>query len=138
VVLELAMSTVVFPAVIEEAGEDFSVYFPDVPGCTSAGRTVEHAMLNAENALEAYLLALAGRIDHLPTATPIAQLADKVGEGVVGVFLARAEAPGRAVRINITIDEGLLAQIDRVASNRSGFLADAAREALARNRSAAT
>ena len=46
----------------------------------------------------------------------------------------RAEHPGKAVRLNITLDEGLVAAIDRVAENRSGFLAEAAREHLARQR----
>lgn len=48
------------------------------------------------------------------------------------LLLVRAERPGKAVRLNVTLDEGLVAAIDRVASNRSGFLAEAAREHLAR------
>jgi len=46
--------------------------------------------------------------------------------------LVPALIPGKAVRVNITIDEALLEQIDRAAaaggSNRSAFLADAARD----------
>lgn len=38
---------------------------------------------------------------------------------------------GKAVRLNITMDEGLVAAIDRVTNNRSNFLAEAARRALA-------
>ena len=38
---------------------------------------------------------------------------------------------GRSVRVNITLDERLLAQIDALTSNRSGFLAEAARRVLA-------
>ena len=45
-------------------------------------------------------------------------------------FLARVELPGKAVRLNITMDEALVARIDRVAGNRSAFLAEAARERL--------
>jgi hypothetical protein len=52
----------------------------------------------------------------------------------VSRLLVRAELPGKAVRINITLDESLVAAIDKVAKNRSGFLADAARESLARRR----
>jgi hypothetical protein len=52
-------------------------------------------------------------------------------------FLARVELPGKAVRLNITMDEGLVAAIDKVASNRSSFLADAAREALAKRHASA-
>ena len=37
------------------------------------------------------------------------------------------ERTGKAVRINITLDEGLMSAIDKVAKSRSGFLADAAR-----------
>jgi len=51
-----------------------------------------------------------------------------------GHRLARVELPGRAVRLNITMDEGLVAAIDKVANNRSSFLADAARDALAKRR----
>jgi len=46
----------------------------------------------------------------------------------------RAERPGKAVGFNVTLDEGLVAAIDRVTSNRSGFLAEAAREYLARRK----
>jgi hypothetical protein len=49
-------------------------------------------------------------------------------------ILVRGERPGKAVRVQITMDEGLVAAIDRVAGNRSGFLADAARAALAARR----
>ena len=28
-----------YPAIIEPASEGYGVYFPDVPGCTSAGAT---------------------------------------------------------------------------------------------------
>ena len=45
------MASVVYPAIVERAGEGFSVFFPDLPGCTSAGRTQTEAALNAEEAL---------------------------------------------------------------------------------------
>ena len=46
----------------------------------------------------------------------------------------RAERPGKAKRINIMMDESLIEAIDRIASNRSGFLSDAARMAIAARR----
>lgn len=48
--------------------------------------------------------------------------------------LVRGERRGKTVRINITLDEALVAAIDRVAENRSGFLAEAARVSLAAKR----
>jgi predicted RNase H-like HicB family nuclease len=53
-------------AVIERAPSGFSVFFPDVPGCTNAGATVQEAATNAEQALQAHLtLAL----DAIPVDT---------------------------------------------------------------------
>ncbi|MEH3107166.1 MAG: hypothetical protein PGN09_07750 [Sphingomonas fennica] len=52
---------------------------------------------------------------------------DEVDE--VARLLVRGEPPGRAVRVQITMEEGLLARIDRATGNRSRFLADAARAA---------
>jgi hypothetical protein len=46
------------------------------------------------------------------------------------------EIPGRAVRVSITMDEGLLARLDKAAGaegeTRSGYIAQAVRERLAR------
>mgnify|MGYP001264966164 CR=1 FL=1 len=45
-----------------------------------------------------------------------------------------ASLPGRALRLNISLDEGLVGEIDRAAAahgmSRSAFLADAARKVL--------
>jgi hypothetical protein len=51
-------------------------------------------------------------------------------DGAVAVAVPLLPAPGRAVRVNVTMDERLLAQIDAVTGNRSAFLADAARRVL--------
>ena len=42
------MATVFYPAIVERAGAGFSVFFPDLPGCTSAGDTLQEAALNAD------------------------------------------------------------------------------------------
>jgi predicted RNase H-like HicB family nuclease len=43
-------------AIIEDAGPDHAVgvWFPDLPGCTSAGDDVDTALRNAPEALELY------------------------------------------------------------------------------------
>lgn len=53
---------------------------------------------------------------------------DLAGATVVAVPLLPPQ--GRSVRVNITIDERLLMEIDAVTGNRSAFLAEAARRAL--------
>ena len=37
--------------IVEKAEENYSAYFPDVPGCVTTGRTLEETMKNAEEAL---------------------------------------------------------------------------------------
>jgi predicted RNase H-like HicB family nuclease len=125
------MATVYYPAIIERAGSGYSVFFPDLPGCTSAGGTIQEAARNAEEALAGHLIVSAQHGD--PVADPSDLDAITLDEDVVEAarIIVRAERPGRAVRLNISLDEGLVAAIDAVAPNRSGFLADAARAALA-------
>lgn len=124
------MATAYYEGVVERAGQGFSIFFPDVPGCTSAGKTEREAFANAEQALAAHLHLLAEAGEDLPRASDEIEVDDDIEE--VCRFLARVELPGKAVRLNITLDEGLVASIDRVAKNRSGFLAEAARDKLAR------
>lgn len=128
------MATVVYPAIVKRAGDGFSVFLPDLPGLVSAGRTVTETVLNAEEALTGHLLITAEFGDKLDDPSDIVALEhDPEVDGVAGI-LVRGEAPGKSVRLNITLDEGLVSAIDKIASNRSGFLAEAARELLALRR----
>ena len=131
------MAIVVYPAILERAGDGFSVFFPDLPGCTSAGATEQQAFLNAEEALVGHLLVSAQHGDEVGEPSSLDDIPHDPEVDEVGRILVRAEKPGRAVRLNITLDEGLVASIDLVAKNRSGFLADAARAALEARRAKA-
>lgn len=125
------MNTVFYPAVIERAGKGFSVFFPDLPGCTSAGDTVNEAARNAEEALNGHLQVSHKYGDELAEPTELDAIERDPDVDEAARVLVRGELPGKAVRVNVMLDEGLLAAIDRVAGNRSGFLAEAARVALA-------
>jgi len=131
------MTAAFYPAIIERAGNGFSVFFPDLPGCTSAGASIQETALNAEEALAGHLLELARYKEPIADPTSIDTCPRDPEVNEVARVLVRAELPGKSVRINITLDEGLVAAIDRVADNRSGFLADAARDALAQKRTLA-
>lgn len=124
------MATVYYPAIIERGDEGYGVFFPDLPGCTSAGDTIQEAARNAEEALAGHLIVSAQHGDPIPDPSELDAIERDPDVQEVARVLVRADRPGRSVRINITLDEGLLARIDKVASNRSGFLADAARSAL--------
>ncbi|MGY2735812.1 type II toxin-antitoxin system HicB family antitoxin [Sphingomonas sp. UYP23] len=127
------MSTVHYPAIIERAGKAYSVFFPDLPGCTSAGDTLQAAALGAEEALSGFLAVSLEHGDEIPVPSDLDAVEHDREVNEVACILVRGERPGRSVRVQVSIEEGLLARIDRVASNRSRFLADAARVALAAN-----
>lgn len=126
------MATACYTAILERSRTGFSVFFPDVPGCVSAGRTERETLECAEEALSFHLEEMVRAGESIPQ--PSADIPDDPEVDEYCRALVRVELPGKAVRLNITMDEGLVAAIDRVAKNRSSFLADAAREALAKRR----
>jgi predicted RNase H-like HicB family nuclease len=126
------MSSAAYIAVVERGNEGFGVFFPDVPGCVSAGRTEQDVLANAEEALAGHLAEMLLGGESLPERSDNIPPDPEVDEYCRA--LVRVELPGKAVRINITMDEGLVAAIDRVTTNRSSFLAEAARSALAKRR----
>jgi predicted RNase H-like HicB family nuclease len=131
---ENIMAIAIYPAIVERAADGFSVFFPDLPGCTSAGATIQQAALNSEEALAGHLLVSAQYGDEVSDPTSLDELESDPDIYEVARILVRAERPGKSIRLNITLDEGLVAAIDRVAKNRSGFIAEAARHQLAARR----
>ncbi len=133
------METRYFTAIIE--GDDrpgFSVYFPDLDGCTSAGDTIEAAARNAEEALSAHLALMVEMKESVPEARAPNEIPADPEVTEVARLLVRGVLPSRAVRLNITLDESLVARIDRAAEaaqmTRSGFLAQAAERAIKEGR----
>ena len=130
------MAVLYYPAIIEAGDEPgFGVFFPDLPGCVSAGDTIQEAAGRAEEALALHLAGMVEDGDPIPDPTPLDRVPADPEVREVARLLVRAELPGKAVRLNITLDEGLLAAVDRAARargfTRSGFLAEAARRLLA-------
>lgn len=131
------MATQYFPAIIEKAKKGFGVFFPDLPGCTSFGKTVEEAARNAEEALRGHLLLMIEDGDRIPKQRPLDKIDHDPDVKEAGRILVRADLPGKAVRLNISLDEGLVEAIDATAHmrgmTRSGFLAEAAKQAIHKN-----
>ena len=72
------MANVFYPAIIERSATGYSVFFPDLPGCTSAGSSVNEAALNAEEALAGYLLVSEQYGDVIPDPSELDSIpADK-------------------------------------------------------------
>lgn len=130
-----------FPAIVEKSSDGYGVFFPDLPGCTSAGATLQEAALNAEEALQAHIELSMEHGEPIPEPSTLDQIAADPDVVEAARILVRADPPGRTVRVNITMPEDLLAAVDRYAVrtgySRSGLLAQAVRERLRRDHTAA-
>lgn len=113
----------------------YGVSMPDVPGCFSAGATVEEALENAHEALALHFEGLLADQLELPQPKPVDLHLDNpdYAAGVWAVIdFDVTPFLGKSVRFNATLPERLLLRIDdRVQkdhrySSRSGFLAAAA------------
>lgn len=60
----------------KEAGSDFGVDFPDAPGCVTAGRTLDEALIMARSALSSHRALLAELGERLPDASSMEALAN--------------------------------------------------------------
>ena len=121
--------------VTKEEGSDWNVVFPDLPGCVTAGRSLDEAVAFAEEALALHVHGLREDGETPPPASGIENLmAAPDSAGALFYLVPLKPLKGRPSRVNITLDEYLLAEIDAAAkqagSNRSRFLAAAARRAL--------
>jgi predicted RNase H-like HicB family nuclease len=121
----------------KEPDSCFGVSFPDLPGCISAGDTLDEARVMAAEALALHLDGLAedGEVTPEPSTLEVI-MKDALNRDAVAVLVDPPKANTRALRLNITLPDDLVEQIDRHAEangmTRSGFLATAARSALVR------
>jgi predicted RNase H-like HicB family nuclease len=115
----------------KEGGSDFGVDFPDFPGCVTAGRTLEEARRMAIEALALHIEGMVEEGEPVPEpSTRDAIMTDPDNADGVATLVDVPAGPARAVRINVTLPADLLEAIDRASTNRSRFLADAARAKL--------
>ena len=122
-----------YPAIIaKDSNGGYDVSFPDFSQCAGAGTTPEEAIAIAALTLDGCISELRDSGASLPEPTPLEAVTAKTGHGMACVTLVPITLPGRARRINVSLDENLVAEIDALTSNRSRFLAEAARAELSR------
>ncbi|HAH10750.1 MAG TPA: CopG family transcriptional regulator [Alphaproteobacteria bacterium] len=128
------MKRLYYMAIIDKGRRDYGAHFPDLPGCVGAGRTVADAIADAEKALVLHLRGMVEDGDPVPEPSPPEAIGMDKDIAELTRVMIPADLPGRAVRINISMDETLLERIDRAAGEqgltRSGFLAAAARKLI--------
>jgi predicted RNase H-like HicB family nuclease len=118
----------------KDADSDYGVSFPDLPGCVTAGATLDEARAFAGEALALHLEGLVADEQPVPEPSTLeAVMDDPVNRDGVAILVG-VETRARTVRVNITLPEDALREIDRYADShgytRSGFLARAAQEAM--------
>ena len=127
-----------FPALLrKDEDSDIGVEFPDFPGCVTATDSFGNVM---QLATEALGLHVAGMIDDgeaIPEPSSLESVIESAAaKGAAAILVPLAAQRSKAVRINVTIDERLLGELDALAkqqgTNRSAFLAAAARAQLER------
>ena len=123
----------------KEPDSVYGVSFPDLPGCISAGETIDEAVRNAVEALSGHVRMLEADGDPVPAPRDFdAVMADPDLEedrhGAMTTIVALVRDRGSTARINVSFDLGLLEAIDAAAKarkqTRSAFLASAARREI--------
>jgi len=119
-------------------GIRYGVCVPDLPGCFSAGDDLDDALTSAQEAIDLHVETFLEDGIDIPVRSPIAT--HQANPDYAGGVWAVVDVPvekyfGPAEKINITVPRLLLRRIDSYASShgatRSGFLAQAARAAMA-------
>lgn len=131
-----------YPIAIETGDEEhaYGVVFPDLPGCFSAGDTLEEAINNAKEVVEFYLEDLAERGNLPPLASSLSVLqSDDEYKGWTWAVVEIDVEPfmGKSAKLNVTLPSLLTKKIDdqvkahpNLYSNRSHFLQMAAAHEL--------
>jgi predicted RNase H-like HicB family nuclease len=133
------MKTLVYPIAIEagDAAHAYGVVVPDLPGCFSAGDTLEEAYVNAREAIASHIEVLIDEGMQIPERGSLEE--HRKDPAYAGWLWGLVEVPNipamrKSVRINISLPEALVEEIDDYVREhhltRSGFLARAASNAI--------
>lgn len=117
----------------KDADSAFGVTFPDLPGCFSAADDVQDILPNAVEALDLWFEDQPA-VDPLPIDQVRDMVADDLAEGAFLIAVPFITQTGRAARINLSLDRGMVEAIDAAATarklTRSAFMAQAARNEI--------
>lgn len=125
-----------YPACIESSPEGFGVVVPDLPGCFSAGETLEEAIAMTEGAIVAWIETAIDAGQHIPQPSSIEALrnAHKEWKSWTGAMVKVDPAGWNDTyeRVNISLPRRVLRRLDALAvatgETRSGYIARMALE----------
>lgn len=134
-----------YPVIVhKDPKSDYGVTVPDLPGCFSAGETLDEALQEVVEAIECHLEGLLMDGEPIPTPKSVEyhQNNPDYAGGVWAIATVDlAKLSGATRRVNVTLPERVLSLVDKYASEngetRSGLIAQAALEYIASHESTA-
>lgn len=129
-----------YTALIDGSDGAFGVTFPDLPGCTAMGASVDEALTSAASALRVWAEAFVAGGNEMPQPTGVDALRkdpdvrEALAEGAALASVVLVAGLGRPVKANMSLDSGVLADIDdaakRLGLTRSGMVERLASDGL--------
>jgi predicted RNase H-like HicB family nuclease len=124
-----------FALMRKDPDSDFSVDFPDFPGCVTAGSTLEEARTLAAEVLDFHIDGMLEDGLALPPPSSLEEvMADPHNAEALPFLVDVPDRHSKTVRINVTISETDLRAIDAFAKkhgkSRSALLTEAVRRLL--------
>ena len=119
----------------KDEGSDYGVSFPDLPGCMTAGETLDEAHRFAAEALALHLQGMGQDGEAVPEPSSLeAIMRDPDNQQGVAILVPAPPSKVRSIRVNVTLPEDVLERVDAYAEDhgytRSGFLAKAANRVI--------
>lgn len=111
----------------KDAESDFGVSFPDLPGCVTAGATLDEARAMAAEALALHIEGMVEDGEAVPEPSTLETIMqERENRDAVAVLVAGPTRAVKAVRVNITLPEDALRAMDAYAEGhgltRSGLI----------------
>jgi predicted RNase H-like HicB family nuclease len=135
------MTKLPYLAIVEKDPDSaYGIWFPDMPGCFPATDELADLPADAIAALRQHVEVLESSGWPVPEPRPFdvvmqdEEIREALARGATTMLIPLLADAGRTVRVNVSLDKGLVDQIDDAASarglTRSAFLAQAAREKI--------
>ena len=130
------MKPTTYFSVIEPTKTGYSLYFPDLLGCITCGKSLEETLKNAEEALGLHLWGMEKDNEEIPKPTTPPFLNEEMEENsfiipiTVYMALVKDEIETKAVKKTLTIPYWLNVEAEKAGINFSQVLQVALKEKL--------
>ena len=120
----------------KDTKSDFGVSFPDFHGCITAGKNIDEAKDMAQEALTLHIQGMLEDGGQLPSPSRLEEIMNDpdYANAIAYLVVSVPDAKPRTVRVNVSVPEMTLKQIDAAAKkqgmSRSSFLVHAAQNAI--------